>query len=465
MNNKIITELPNKNNRINWSEIKNKIITIIYEEKEYNIFIHRFNKSKRRLIISFYKKNNTYENWELYEIYPTNLLNLQLKNFMSKKLFQYIKNEQDKYFIDYEKNKQILGLTKDDIKKISYGSKKKIYIGCNKCKQSYLREICDILTNGCAICDNLLVIEGYNDIATTHPHLVKYFVNKNDTKQCTYGCNYKKKLYCPNCGEEKLMTPNNLNSKGFSCGKCSDGLSYPFKFVYNLMKELKVDFATEYSPDWCKYTINNKVKQGRYDFYFEHNNGKFIIETDGGQHKKERSTNSNWISLGEQKYIDEIKDELAIKHGIDIIRVDCEFSDKNYIMQNILKSKLNSLFDLIEVNWDIIAQNACNSLLIECCRLYNNGIIQTNELSCIFNVTRTTIGNWLNKGSKLNLCNYNGRSNQQLITGKKVINLDTKEIFPSLSEASKSCNGHPSNISRVCYNERDTAYGYKWSFI
>ena len=47
------------------------------------------------------------------------------------------------------------------------------------------------------------VIQGENDIATTHPHLVKYFVNKEDVYNYTYGSGKYVKVCCPYCGTEK----------------------------------------------------------------------------------------------------------------------------------------------------------------------------------------------------------------------------------------------------------------------
>ena len=44
----------------------------------------------------------------------------------------------------------------------------------------------------------------------------------------------------------------------------------------------------------------------------------------------------------EQREIDRIKRELALKNGIsEYIELDCRYSDKNYIKESIIKSNLN----------------------------------------------------------------------------------------------------------------------------
>jgi hypothetical protein len=45
-----------------------------------------------------------------------------------------------------------------------------------------------------------------------------------------------------------------------------------------------------------------------------------------------------------------------------------------------------------------------------------------------------------------------------------VRNLDTGEIFPSIHDAAKSCNGAHGNIVKVCTGKRQTAYGYRWAY-
>ena len=55
----------------------------------------------------------------------------------------------------------------------------------------------------------------------------------------------KKKIEvtCPICGYKKLISPHNLFCQGFSCSKCSDGISYPEKFIMSLLNQLNISYV------------------------------------------------------------------------------------------------------------------------------------------------------------------------------------------------------------------------------
>ena len=47
----------------------------------------------------------------------------------------------------------------------------------------------------------------------------------------------------------------------------------------------------------------------------------------------------------------------------------------------------------------------------------------------------------------------------------KVINIDNQMVFESLGDAARWCNGKVLNISACCRGRQKTAYGYHWAFI
>lgn len=47
---------------------------------------------------------------------------------------------------------------------------------------------------------------------------------------------------------------------------------------------------------------------------------------------------------------------------------------------------------------------------------------------------------------------------------RKIINLDTLEVFDSAVEAAKATNGNHSKICMVCRGERNTSGGYRWAW-
>lgn len=229
-----------------------------------------------------------------------------------------------------------------------------------------------------------------------------YWSNKNkfnpfEVSRCS---NKKFWLICQVCKNEKLYSLSRFVYGGFSCNKCSDGISYPNKFAFNLLEQVGVDFITEYSPDW--------IKPKRYDFYFElDNNNKYILEMDGGWHKQDNLLSGK---TKEESIIDDsYKDKMANLNSINVIRIESDISTMDYIKQNILKSELIKLFDLSSINWFECHKFACNSLVKIICDLYNSDVISTKLLAQKLKISQQTAIRYLKQGSQINLCKYNAK--------------------------------------------------------
>lgn len=248
---------------------------------------------------------------------------------------------------------------------------------CMNCKTIADRTEYELNKNvGCAVCSNKEVIKGINDIATTDPWMIPYFVDINDAYTHTNQSSKKVYMRCPDCkkkSEHKVIISNLYKHKGFGCS-CSDGISFPNKIAFELLKQLKVqNIEREYSPYW--------IKPRRFDFYFEYNNEKYILEMDGG------------LGHGNYSYgiktkddigilIDNYKDSLAEQHNIKVIRIDCKISTIEYIKHSIFNSCLNSMFDLNSINWERCEKNARTNLVRNICLEYENDIfISPQELA------------------------------------------------------------------------------------
>ena len=120
---------------------------------------------------------------------------------------------------------------------------------------------------------NCKVLREFNDIATTRPDLIKYFVNIKDAYTHTKGSNDKVEMRCPICGTIKVMRISDFIRKGFGCPKCGDGISYPEKLMASVLEKLGVEFTRQ--------LIYNNGKH-KYDFYIKL--WKAIFETHGIQH-------------------------------------------------------------------------------------------------------------------------------------------------------------------------------------
>ena len=339
---------------------------------------------------------------------------------------------------------------------------------------------------GCSCCSNNITVKGINDIYTTHPDLVKYFVNKEDAYKYTAKSNQKVLCKCLQCGYEKEMIIYNLYGNGFSCPKCSDGISYPEKVMYNLLKQLNMDFMTQYSKTNAKWCGKN-----RYDFYFELNNEEYIIETHGEQHY--RNTTKFERTLEEEQENDKNKMELAISNGIkpqNYIVIDCRYSELEFIKNNILHSKLNEIFNLNGIDWIKIGQDSEKSLVKEVCDYWhlhneiNNEGLTTTEVGKIFNICKHTTRSYLKKGTKFGWCNYNSkeeiksnniknkikcnRFKKKVEIFKNGVSLGVFDSMTELQRKSEELFGvylNHSNIAHVCVGKSNLYKGFHFSYV
>ena len=263
---------------------------------------------------------------------------------------------------------------------------------------------------------------------------------------------------CPNCGNKVLYSPRDIQKlKYVPCKKCSDKISYPNKYMYNLLEQVGVQFETEYSPSW--------IKPKKYDFYIP--NLKLIIEMDGALghgHKNKMNGDDGSESIK----VDMYKDEMASKMGLTIIRIDCFISDSDFIKDNILKSRMSEFFSLNNVDFLLCHKNAISSYKIKVCEKWN----ECHDMETLlknFKFARATMIKWLTQCAKYNMCDYDAKL-QQHLSGKRniakaynankkpVICLETNKVYESCREAYKwlgyNIDGHSiqDNCNKITYS-------------
>lgn len=253
---------------------------------------------------------------------------------------------------------------------------------------------------GCPICSNRLVVKCVNDIGTTNPELIKFFVNEDDVYTHSNGSRSKVQVVCPICGSKKEMKVFELTRLGYvTCDKCSDGVSYPNKFAHELFRQLSSQYITyiyEYSPDWAgKYS---------YDNYIKLLNGKeIVVEMDGRFHYVGEKSESIKVN-------DKEKDFLANENNVSIIRINCDYKHMNnrfsYIKTNIMSS-LSEYFDLSNIDWDLCNTCGLSNKMLEVIDYYkNNPRAGYREIEKRFNICSDTLYGYLNTGKKLGMCEY-----------------------------------------------------------
>ncbi len=123
---------------------------------------------------------------------------------------------------DYEKNKEVLP------SQFTINSNKKVWWRCQEYNHSWQATICERTRKGkatnCPYCGNKKVLEGFNDLATTHPNVARTWHGEKNQgitpKEVTYGSSKKVWWLCEKCGYEWEALIYS-RTKGTGCPKCA----------------------------------------------------------------------------------------------------------------------------------------------------------------------------------------------------------------------------------------------------
>lgn len=326
------------------------------------------------------------------------------------------------------------------------------------------------------MCCNRKVIKGVNDIATTHPKLLKYFIHLNDAYTKTHSSKDKVELKCPICGNRKHIHLYSFTARGFRCNVCGGGLSYPNRLMACILHKLGVEFVSEYNPKWA---VDERGKQRRYDFYIP--SKSLIIEMDGGFHEKDN--NMSGQTRQEAKSIDDWKDKVAKEHDLNVIRIDCVESRIELIKDTILKSSLKKYIDVSDIDWGECEQICRCSMVRQVCDLWNDSNCNTAsefylQNKCNISVSYSTVIEYLKIGNDISLCEYNAKSSMQHVYSnsharKPIIVTKDGDIvggYESISDFVRKNNMKNgvrfsnASISDVCNGKRSEYRGYGFSF-
>lgn len=321
---------------------------------------------------------------------------------------------------------------------------------------------------GCPVCGKKKIgdaPEYKNSIwASDFKSYLEQFLTEDQMK--TYMPYSSKKIIatCPNCGTLKKTTPALLIRRGIKCQVCSDGISYPNKFGRSFIKQIKnvYNLKFEYSPEWLIINGNKCY----FDIYFEYNNSKYIIEMDGnvGHGNFEYNMDNN-EKYGKKQ--DLVKDNLAEKHNIKVIRIDSRISTLEYIKNNIINSELVNIlgFNENDIDWNFCANNAVSSLAIKARDLWEEGHM-IKDIATKLEVSTGTIKRYLKQLAEINACSYTpnkARKRAAKITnqnheGRSVIYLKTNRIYKSIKEASIDNNLSYDLVRARCRRKKDFRY-------
>lgn len=441
-------------NKINWESSLGYNIKFIYDNIEGIITIIEY--------IGDHKLKILYNEKEFIAT-TTNLIHCQLSKIIGR-INSDFRLQINQNIVTDTKNITILDRTiRTTVDKKGIKRNYKYYkIQCNKCNNIKWVEEYHLLSRqqhpSCCIKNISKAILGINTIWDTDKWMIPY-VGEEIAKAYTRCSPMRIYPICPHCGQKYKKTLNIYNiytHKGISCN-CQDGIKYPNKFGFNLLKQLNVKFINEYSPKW--------IKPKSYDFYFKLNDKEYIIEMDGGFHNKDNEMSGQ--TAEESKMIDDEKDKLAKEHGIEVIRIDCDYRDIskrfNYIKQNILENnKLNELFDLSKIDWLKAEEfSLSNQVKMACEYKRNNPNLTTGQIGKLMGHSKGIIRVWLMTGHELGWCKYDSEKEKHMsgkisasAKFKPTICLNNGFVFESAKECSeKSLELFGVHIDKTCIGE------------
>ena len=168
-------------------------------------------------------------------------------------------------------------------KDVSNSSNKKVWWKCSKCEYEWEAKISNrsFLGRGCPCCANKIVVEGINDLNTTHPEIAQeWHSTKNGnltSKNVTYGSGKKVWWLCP-VGHEYQATILHRSS-GTNCPVCNSGrqTSFAEQATFFYVKKLHPDAVSRYTADFL----------GRMELDIYVPSIKYAIEYDGEAWHKE----------------------------------------------------------------------------------------------------------------------------------------------------------------------------------
>jgi hypothetical protein len=370
---------------------------------------------------------------------------------------EFVQNMNDLYGNEYEVIGQYVN------------NKTKILIKHKLCECEFSKRPSELLRGKCYCIkcypnhDVKDVVIGVNDMWTTEPEVAKLLKNHEDGFKFKRTTNQKLLFLCQKCNSEVKIEPYSVKKLGnVPCKICSDGISYPNKFLYNMLQQLNITFIPEYSPEW--------IKPKSYDCYFEINNKKYIIEMDGGLGHGVRVHSHSKKSLNETIEVDLYKEEQAKLHDISVFRIDCNYKHVRrfeHITTNIKYSILSEIFDLSKVDFHQCDLNANSSLLIKSIEMWSLSNHSIDEIAKQLNVCKATVLTYLKQGEKYGLCllrnnviNISNKKRGKNFTkthGCKVRCIETNETFISFAEASRKYKG----IDLTRYFKRGDKYAGK----
>lgn len=354
-------------------------------------------------------KAELFKDGDSYEIY----YNYKDKEQWKKKLF-HIYRQNDSIIINHKKQNYLYQQKDKNIKEFVFDTIKSIH------KKSMTTLVSEV------------------------DYMAKTITNFEDYKE--EGVLSMRKTYfnCPICNSAVKQTIKSAYQFGVDCNVCNDRSSLPEKVMRSVLEVCDIKFERE------KVLFKNY----RYDFYIPKYNT--LIEMHGEQHYKQ-ATGYLEGKLEQIKESDKIKKEYAITN-------DYNFYEIKAFKKNV-KQLIKEIEDIIPFISNVQLEKVYEKLRLlksdhfEIIQHHKEGKSNT-EIAKILNTSCARVG--------LTLKNY-GYKSQYSPKKRKVVDIDMKEVYPSISSASVMFEPirkkqSEKSILEVCAGRRKTYKGTKWMY-
>lgn len=240
------------------------------------------------------------------------------------------------------------------------------------------------------------ILNSENLISKKSNWLESLLKDKDDANKYTVWSNEKTYFICPECGEVLYKQICDVYRRRSLQCKCGDSISYPNKFVFDVLKQCNVNIDTEH--------IFNFAKDKRYDIFLPDYN--IIVENHGIQHY---DASKFFKKETEEIHKNDIfKKEVALKNGISkYIELDCRESSLEWIKHSIISSGILDILKINKetINWKQADIYATSSLVVKAAKMFNDGMMQ-KDIASEMNLSTNTIRSYLKKATQLGICNY-----------------------------------------------------------
>ena len=431
-----------------------------------------------------------------------NILSLTAKNKESKSLlvnYPDLASEWNYELNNYLKPENVLP-----------GSNKNVWWKCKTCEYTWKSTIANRVSGkGCAVCSGKIIVTGRNDLVTLHPsYFDEWDYEKNIVDPRKIGMGYKEPVWwkCCLCDHKWKVSPGN-RSHGTNCPKCAikkraqtNIKSRTIKGVNDLVSKYP-EISAEWNKERNKPLILQEMACGSNKrVWWNCINGHEWQESIIARTKNRLSCpycSNNRLLKGFNdlatlypeiaKEWDYEKNNILTPTDI-IVNSSKEYWWKcmtcGYSWKAPLNRRVNGAGCTICKHKEGIIKRTSNLIS------KGNSLAQLNpKLSAEWNYERNlpltpdvvTSKSGKKVWWKCNTCNhewqvsiahrYNGtgcpmcklqkiKRNHE----KKVINIDTGEVFDNMTLAAKHYGGSSSNISACCRGKTNTAFGYHWKY-